>query len=113
MHIWTSIDSPAVLSEFASRLNKLRETPYSKLRALPESVGDSVTIDDRDITFTTYRKIVENDDLEIVLHISIPLRDLVFTKVDRVFADGFLIAPDGETRPLSKEALSQHIENTA
>jgi hypothetical protein len=108
MHIWTSIDSPAVRSEFEAQRNELKMRPYEKLRELPEHVTDTVKIDNRDITFTTYRHATEKDDLEIVLTIAMPSSKLLFTKPVRVFAEAFCITPGGEIRPLPKETLYEY-----
>ncbi len=109
MNIWTSINSQTVLAEFEARLNHLKTTPYEKLKESPERVQDTAKIDGQNITFTTYRHITKNDDLEIVLQISIPSRKLLFIKVARVYAEGFCIASSGELHPLPKEALVEYM----
>lgn len=105
MNIWASIHSPAIKKEFESRFNRLRMTPYEQLKELPEYSSDTIKMDNRDITFTTYRKITEEDDLEIVLKISMPAGKLLFTKVGHITADGFRINANGKTQPLPKEVL--------
>jgi hypothetical protein len=109
MNIWTSIDSPAVLAEFEARLNYLKMTPFSKLKELPEHSDDTAKMDDRYLTFTTYRRITKKNDLEIVLKISISSRKLLLTKVAYVFANGFCITPSGAIQPLPKETLYEYM----
>jgi hypothetical protein len=105
MNIWTSIHPPAIKKEFESRFNRLRTTPYKHLKELPEYSSDTIKIDNRDITFTTYRNITEEDGLEIVLKISMPAGKLLFTKVGYVTADGFSVTANGKTESLPKEVL--------
>lgn len=105
MEIWSSIESANVLADFASRLNKLRTTPYSILKELPEFVNDSVIIDYREVTFTTYRNETENEDIEIVLQVSIRAGKRRLFSSGQVSADGFRVSPDDKIKTIDPKAL--------
>ena len=78
---------------------------HEKLKALSDFVNDTVPIDDQAVQFTTYRNSAENDDIEIVLQVSIQSRKRMGLSFAQVSADGFRISPNGEIQTLPKEAL--------
>lgn len=105
MQVWTEIESPLILKEISSRLSELKKLSFARLKELPEISSDSTRIGESEVTFTTYRDIEENGNLEIVVQASVKQGDGVILKHKQVSADGFGVSSDGEVHVLSKDTL--------
>ena len=107
--VWTEIDSPAAMLELRSRLNTLKGKTFDYLVYLPKFSTDTVLIGETEVTFTTYRKMQDNDNVEIVLQARIEAAEGVLVKRAQVSADGFGIARNGAIEPLLKKALYDYM----
>ena len=105
MKIWTEIESSNILLQLSSQLDRLKDIPFEELAVFPEVTNETVTIDDQDVIFTTYREMEENGDIEIVLQASSSLPNISISKRAQVSAEGFRMTPSGEILPLPKGTI--------
>lgn len=105
MEMWSEIDSPNIQMEMSSRLNRLRTSTYDDLKALPDSRNETVAICGEEVVFTTYRDLIDNEELEIVLQASRLQKDSMLAKRGQVAAEGFRITPNGKILPLPEGTI--------
>lgn len=98
-------ESPESLATiFADKLRVLHNKRFTELQSLPETDEEVVKCRDGVVSLTTYRYIIEVDQLSVVVQAYRPL----ILGVGTMRVDGFRRLANETTKPLTQDELAKH-----
>ena len=98
--VWTTIQAA-----LATQVDALLQRSYSELERLPACEPIGGRHNGIDITFTTYRDVLEDGAIQIIVHASTSVRRAFFFRANMLLAQGFRLSRDGRVQDVPDRDL--------